>query len=162
MLELLKGDAVIIVCMAAGVLLFTLEAITPGMGLPGLAGVALLGLGTLLMFRAHGATAGLITLLVTLVFSFGAVVLSLKSAAKGRLSRSKIILNTSQTAKPVEELNDMVGLTGKTVTALSPVGDAQIEGRRCEVLSEDGYIKAGTGIEVIRTEGKKIFVVKKQ
>ncbi len=156
----MRGDIAIIVCMAAGIFLFALEAITPGLGAPGITGAVLLGIGTILMFREHGVTAGLITLLLTLLLSGAAVLLSLRSASKGKLSHSEIILNGSASAKAVDELSALVGLKGRALTALSPVGDAELDGERREVLSTNGYVPAGSEITVTRTEGSKIFVEK--
>ena len=48
----------------------------------------------------------------------------------------------------------------RTLTPLSPVGEAEIEGERREVLSDSGYIPSGESVVVLRTEGKKIVVVK--
>lgn len=160
--ELFSGDAVIIVCLAFGAVLLVIEALTPGMGLPGIAGVIFVAIGTALMWVNHGSTAGLISLLCALVFMAGAVVLSLKSAAKGRLSRSKIVLNSESDAQPIDSLAYLVDKTGRALTVLNPVGDAEIEGNKFDVLSDDGYIDKGTRLRVVRTEGKKIIVRKQE
>ena len=160
MAELLCGDVAIIVCILAGIVLMTIEAITPGLGLPGLAGAVMIGLGTFLMYRAHGVTAGLVTLLLGLLFAVGSIALSLRSASRGKLSKSKIILDGAQSAQPVDALSALVGLKGRTLTPLSPVGEAEIDGERREVLSDSGYIPSGESVVVLRTEGKKIVVVK--
>ncbi|MBR5985559.1 MAG: hypothetical protein IK019_04015, partial [Clostridia bacterium] len=86
---------VIIACLLIGAGLITLEAITPGLGLPGVSGAALLAVGTWLVWRDYGVTWGLVTLLASLVITSCAVVMSLKSAANGRLSKSRIILGDS-------------------------------------------------------------------
>ncbi|MCR4621230.1 MAG: hypothetical protein K5663_04040 [Clostridiales bacterium] len=149
---------VIIACLALGAGLIVLEALTPGLSLPGLAGAALLGVGTWLMWKNYGQTGGLITLLAALVFTSGAVVLSLKSASSGRLSKSRIILGKSTPVPELDSEESLVGLTGEALTPLTPVGEAMIGGRRLDVLSEGGYIPKGTRLCVLRTEGKKIIV----
>ncbi|MBQ6645410.1 MAG: hypothetical protein IJM56_01880 [Clostridia bacterium] len=156
--ELFSGDAVIIVCLVFGAALLVLEALTPGMGLPGAAGVVFVAIGTALMWVRHGSTAGLISLLAALVFMAGAVVLSLKSAAKGRLSKSKIVLNAETGAQPIDSLAYLVNKTGRALTVLNPVGDAEIDGKKLDVLSDGGYIDKGATLRVVRTEGKKIIV----
>ena len=160
MLEILSGNAVIIVCLILGAGLIVVEALTPGMGLPGLTGALLLGLGTYLMWMQHGATAGAITLLAALVLSFAAVLISLKSAASGRLSKSKIILNGAAEAQPLDVEKTLVGIEGVALTPLSPVGEAQLEDRKLDVLTRGEYIAKGEKIRVVKTEGKKIIVTR--
>ncbi|MBQ4452669.1 MAG: hypothetical protein II912_09915 [Clostridia bacterium] len=160
MLEILSGNAVIIACLILGAGLIVVEALTPGMGLPGLMGTLLLGLGTFLMWRQHGSNAGLVTLLIALVFTFAAVLFSLKSAASGRLSKSKIILNGSSEVQPLDAEQTLVGMEGVALTPLSPVGDALLDDRKLDVLTQGEYIAKGEKIRVIRTEGKKIIVTR--
>ena len=52
--------------------------------------------------------------------------------------------------------------SGKTLTVLSPVGEAEIDQKRFEVISEDGYIQKGARVRVLRTEGKKVFVIRQE
>ena len=149
---------VIIACLLIGAGLITLEAITPGLGLPGVSGAALLAVGTWLVWRDYGVTWGLVTLLASLVITSCAVVMSLKSAANGRLSKSRIILGDSTPVPDIDAEVSLVGREGEALTPLSPVGEAYIGGKRLEVLSDGGYIPKGAKIVVLRTEGKKIMV----
>ena len=123
MSELLSGDAVIIVCLILGSGMLALEALTPGMGLPGIAGVAFMAVGTTLMWLRHGSTAGLISLFVSLVFCACTVLVSIKSAAKGKLSKSRIILNSTTSSQSLDAARSLMDLTGLAVTPLNPVGE---------------------------------------
>ena len=162
MTEFLSGNAVIVVCFVFGAAMLVLEALTPGMGLPGIAGIVFMTVGTAMMWFRHGSTAGLLSLLGALVFVACAVILSIKSAAKGRLSKSKIILNSEVSAQSLDSLNYLKDKTGRTLTVLSPVGEAEFDGQRFDVISEDGYIEKGKRVRVVRTEGKKIIVLKQE
>ncbi len=162
MTELLSGNAVIIVCLIFGAAMLTLEALTPGLGLPGMAGVVFMGAGTVLMWMRYGSTAGLISLLGALIFTACAVLWSLKSASKGRLSRSKIILNTETEAEPIDAMAYLKEKTGKTLTVLNPIGEAEIDGKRLDVLSDGGFVEKGARVRVVRTEGKKVIVLKEE
>ena len=53
---------------------------------------------------------------------------------------------------------DLTGRTGTAVTLLRPAGTAEINGQRCDVVSNGGYIEAGTRVRVIQTEGSRIVV----
>ncbi|MBR4235676.1 MAG: hypothetical protein IKR85_06400 [Clostridia bacterium] len=160
MSELLSGDAVVIVCLALGAVMLAFEAITPGMGLPGMAGVGFMAVGTALMWINHGSTAGLISLFATLVISVCAVLISIKSASKGKLSKSKMILNGTAAAQAIDAERALVDKTGTAATKLNPVGEAEIDGRSYSVLSESGFVMKGDRVKVVRTEGKRIYVRK--
>ena len=162
MTELLSGNAVIIVCLVFGAAMLVLEALTPGLSIPGIAGVVFMAVGTALMWVRHGSAAGLFSLLGALVLTACAVLLSMKSAAKGRLSKSKIILNGAVDAQPVDALNYLRDKVGSALTVLSPVGEAEFDGQRFDVISEDGYIEKGARVRVVKTEGKKIIVSKQE
>ena len=160
MAELFAGDAVIIVCLIFGAGLITLEALTPGMGLPGAAGVVFTAIGTALMWVRHGTLAGLLALLGSLVLIALAVLYSLKSATKGKLSKSRLILNDKIDGDSIDKNAALIGGEADAVTVLSPVGEIELDGQKYQALSEDGYIAKGARVTVTRTEGSKIFVRK--
>ena len=86
----------------------------------------------------------------------------LRSAAKGRLSRSRLVLNEVSTASGASEDGDLAYFIGKTGTAhtpLRPAGIAELDGVRLSVVSDGDFIKAGTPVRVDRVEGKRIVVV---
>ncbi len=52
----------------------------------------------------------------------------------------------------------LVGAVGVTVTGCRPVGSADIEGTRIEVLAVGGSIEAGTRVKVVSVEGNQVKV----
>jgi membrane-bound serine protease (ClpP class) len=50
------------------------------------------------------------------------------------------------------------GHTGVALSPLRPAGIAEIDGTRLDVVSDGGFIDAGTSIEVTRVEGNRIVV----
>lgn len=56
------------------------------------------------------------------------------------------------------ERNSLVGATGTAVTDLRPSGMARIGARRIDVVAEEGYLPAGTEIEVIADESYRRVV----
>jgi membrane-bound ClpP family serine protease len=48
----------------------------------------------------------------------------------------------------LSELQELIGLSGVTITALRPVGTVRIEGRRVDAMAETGVIEADTPIVV--------------
>lgn len=60
-----------------------------------------------------------------------------------------------------QERNDrlaLIGLEGEALTTLRPVGTARIGTRRIEVLSETGWIEAGSKIRVMSVDGIEVRV----
>ena len=53
---------------------------------------------------------------------------------------------------------DLTGRPGTAITLLRPAGTAEINGQRYDVVSNGGYIAAGTRIRVIQIEGSRIVV----
>jgi membrane-bound serine protease (ClpP class) len=51
-----------------------------------------------------------------------------------------------------------LGRTGTVLSPLRPAGIAEIDGTRVDVVSDGGFIDAGTPIEVARVDGNRIVV----
>lgn len=159
MVELFSSDAVKIICLLVGVAFIGIETLIPGFGIAGFMGVVMLLVGTACMWIQHGALAGLLVLLGSMVLISIEAIIAIRSASKGRLSKSELILNSEmETPKAVENVS--AGDKGKAVTSLNPVGFAEINGKRMEVLCESGFMANGTALTVERIEGKKIIVSK--
>ena len=52
----------------------------------------------------------------------------------------------------------LIGATGVAMTACRPIGSAEIEGTRIEVLAEGGSIEAGTPVRVTSVDGNQVKV----
>ena len=101
----------IIICVLAGVILLIVEAFMPGFGVPGISGIILLLAGVAMTWYEYGAMVGLGTTVAVLALVGVAISVSLKSASSGRLSKSDLILNDTET--PPSENADMQLLVGK-------------------------------------------------
>lgn len=160
MLEFLSSGATVIACLVIGAILIVVEALTPGFSLPGFVGGILLFAGSVLTWYNYGITAGLIVLLCALLFTLAAVLLSLRSASKGKLADSAIVLEGSSASPEIKDDSALIGMKGTAATPLNPVGSALIDGRKIDVFSDDGFTVKGAKITVTRTEGNKIYVSK--
>jgi len=58
----------------------------------------------------------------------------------------------------LDSMEALVGVEGRTVTALRPVGVVLIDGRRIDALAEFGIIDAGTHIEVVQVLDNQVKV----
>lgn len=144
----------------AGLLLFCVEVfVLPGFGIAGglgllamLGGVALLVTGTPLdAAMALAAFVASLTLIGIGVWSAASRVRAGHPLFGGMLSRDEGYI----AALPRPELE---GVDGVALTDLRPAGVAEIGGERLDVVSESGWIGAGTPVRVLRAEGYRHVV----
>ena len=151
----------IIICVLAGVILLIVEAFMPGFGVPGISGIILLLAGVAMTWYEYGAMVGLGTTVAVLALVGVAISVSLKSASSGRLSKSDLILNDTET--PPSEHADMqllVGKEGVVKNTLRPVGTAEFDCGKLHVTSDGEYVSEGQKVRIVRVEGTQIFVNK--
>lgn len=151
----------IIICVLAGVILLIVEAFMPGFGVPGISGIILLLAGVAMTWYEYGAMVGLGTTVAVLALVGVAISVSLKSASSGRLSKSDLILNDTET--PPSENADMqllVGKEGVVKNTLRPVGTAEFDCGKLHVTSDGEYVSEGQKVRIVRLEGTQIFVNK--
>lgn len=53
---------------------------------------------------------------------------------------------------------ELVGKEGRVVGALRPAGIADIEGKRVDVVSDGGFVDAGTPVVVVQVDGNRVVV----
>ena len=152
----------IALCFLSGIALVTLEVFLPGFGLPGVAGVGLLLGAVGLTWANLGAVAAMCVLILCLAAAALAVFLAVKSAAKGRLAKSNIILNeTESTEKGYRAVSDMEAYLGResvTTTVLRPAGIADFEGVRLNVVTEGEFVNPQVKVRIEKVEGPRIVV----
>ena len=146
-----------------GMALLVTEAFMPGFGVAGISGIALEIIAVILMYhRTQSVMAASVLFLVALSVAAVAMSISLRSATRGRLSRSGMILNAAETAEDgylaSSDMQLFLGKEGSVVTALRPTGIAEFDGVRLNVLSDGEYIPPDTGVKVVRVEGSRLFV----
>ena len=148
-----------------GLVLVVVEVFIPGFGFVGLSGILLLAGGVIFTWINHGAMVGCLVMIAVLILVVLCVVLSLRSASKGRLSRSKIFLKQEggTTGEPVKaEAPLQVGDTGVVETMLRPAGIALFGDQRVSVVSEGRFIDKGVNVRVSKVEGTRIVVEESQ
>lgn len=162
MLEFIVSNLSIIICLAAGLGLLVVEMFVPGFGVPGISGIALLIASVVLMWLKAGALAAVG--LVVIIMALAAILLSvsLKSAANGRLSRSRFILKDRESAEEgytaASDMNIFVGCEGEARTVLRPSGIVEFDGVRLNVVSDGEFVAQGVRVKVVRVDGNRIVV----
>lgn len=152
----------IIVCMLVGVVLLLVEVFMPGFGIPGISGCALLGAGIIMTWIQFGAKVGLGVTVVVLALLAILISIAMRSVAKGKLGKSEFVLNEDMSSER-EEKDDMlslIGEVGEVSTVLRPVGVAEFECGRLNVMTEGEYIERGAKVKITRVDGTNVFVKK--
>ena len=162
MLEFIAANLPILICFVIGIGLMVLEAFMPGFGLPGISGIILEVVAVVLTWMNHGPVAALGMTLIILSILAIAISMSLRSAANGKLSRSKLVLNDTESNeagyRSTADLEVFLGKEGVTTTVLRPTGMAEFDGVRLNVVSEGEFIQSGTQVQIVRVEGSRILV----
>ena len=157
--NLMMNNIPVLIMMLVGVVLLVFEMYIPGFGAPGISGIALLVLGFVLL--RPPLAQGLVLFAILAAILCVALSICLYSASKGRLSKSKLVLNdVAVSAKAAEnnDLNYFIGHEGVTHTALRPAGIGEFDGVKLNVVSDGEFIARGAAIRVEKVAGNRIVV----
>jgi membrane-bound ClpP family serine protease len=139
-----------------GLVLIIVEIIfVPGTTVVGLVGFIFMAIGVALSFRYFGTEIGWSAVGATGVASGALLYLSFKSNLWGRFA----LKSTSQGKLNEGEMNELFpGQEGVTVSALRPVGKAELLNRLCEVKTLGEYVDAGKRIRILKILSNQIIV----
>ena len=153
----------LIFLIGLGVLLLFIEiALLPGFGAAGIPGMALIVAGIGLAWVKFGLITSLIYGSATIALTIPLAILGFWLFPRTRLGRS-FILNTAANRTdgfqaPPQDLVNLVGKSGKSITPLRPAGAALINDRRVDVVTLGDFIEAEVEVEVILVEGSRVVV----
>jgi membrane-bound serine protease (ClpP class) len=159
----IAGWEPLLILMAGIVLLLVEMFVLPGFGVAGILGLLAMIAGVMIVLGgptpgpgdAALATFAVISALTLLGVATWAIVASRRGGYKalfgGTLDREGGYL----AAVPRPELE---GLQGVALTDLRPAGTAEVAGERLDVVSDGGWIDAGTPVRVLRAEGYRHVV----
>ncbi len=142
-----------------GVLLLIAEMFMPGFGIAGGSGLVLLIIGIVMTARTPFEAMAMVLLLILLVALM--LFLILHSAKKGKLAKKLILWSSAKHEEGFstsEDLSQMIGREGTTLTVLRPAGSADFGGRRLDVVSDGTYIEKGVKVKITGVEGRRIVV----
>jgi membrane-bound serine protease (ClpP class) len=159
----IAGWEPLLILMAGIVLLLVEMFVLPGFGVAGILGLLAMIAGVMIVLGgptpgpgdAALATFAVVSALTLLGVAGWAIVASRRGGYKalfgGTLDREGGYL----AAMPRPELE---GLQGVAITNLRPAGTAEVAGERLDVVSDGGWIDAGTPVRVLRAEGYRHVV----
>lgn len=155
-----------IVLIAVAAFLLVLEVFIPSAGIIAVTSAVVAIAGIVCLFR-YDTNWGLIGSLAVMVIGpiLGGFMLKIwPSTPIGRrliygdqTEEDRQRLAETERAMQAERLA-LIGLEGKAITDLRPIGMAQIGDNRYEVLAESGWIKAGSPLRITHADGAQIKV----
>ena len=149
---------IIAILVVAAVILFLVELfIIPGISIAGFLAGGCIIYANYYAFANLGATAGFITLAISVITCVGSLVWFMHSKTLDKIALKKNI--TSKVDRSAEE-KVKIGDTGITTTRLALIGYAEINGDIVEVKSTDGFLNEKTPIIVNRITDGVILVEK--
>lgn len=157
--QIIVDNLLSVILLVVGFVLLVIEMYVPGFGAFGISGCVLL-IGGIIAARPTPLQA---LIMVVIILALLCIVLSVSihSASKGRLSKSKLVLNdVSIEHAEAEDLAYFVDKKGVAVTVLRPAGMAEFDGVKLNVVSDGEFIPEGERVRVSRVEGNRIVVVK--
>jgi membrane-bound serine protease (ClpP class) len=145
-----------LILLVFALVLFVLEILSPGFGLPGVAGILLLAADVLITARSlqEALIYGLIAVVIVLIF----LLLGARLISRGRLPKRLILDQGEEDYRSTEDLSALLGTKGTAVTVLRPAGLAELGGRRLDVVTRGEFLEKGSPLEVVETAGGRIVV----
>lgn len=148
----------IVLLVFFGLLFLVAELVLlPGVSIGAVLALVCYGSSVYLAFRDFGPVTGTVVILVILVLSVIATVVSLRAKTWQRFSLKQEIRSSSMPVIPAEELQ--VGDRGVTLSRLSsPMGKVEIGGRTYEAKSQGAYVDPQRDVEVVGFENFSVIV----
>ncbi len=153
----------LIFLIGLGVVLLFIEIVfLPGFGAAGVPGVALILAGIGLAWIKFGLKTSLLYGSATIAVTIPLAIIGFSFFPRTRLGRSFILdiaaKRTDGFQAPPQDLVNLLGKSGKSITPLRPAGAALINDQRVDVVTLGDFIEAEMEVEVVLVEGNRIVV----
>ena len=147
---------IISMLIIAGLILFIIEVfLIPGISVAGIASACSLLNAIYYAFDSLGTQAGIITIGITIIGITGITIWFMKGKTVDKLALKQTL---DYKPNPLKGVDIHVGDIGTTITRLTLIGNAEINGHILEVQSADGFIDEKTPIKVCRITPNTIYV----
>jgi membrane-bound serine protease (ClpP class) len=163
--NMLVGSAtwVEIALLLLGIVLLVVEVFVPGFGIFGIGGIAAIAASVFLAVPdTQLALRYLLWMAVAFVTMLFVLLPSIAKRGLGKLLTLDQSMEGMVGTDRTSDLLDLIGQEGTALTTLRPAGMAEFGARRVDVVTEGGYIEAGSNIVVLRIEGTRVVVREKR
>jgi len=153
-----KGDNMVYLCVAlliVGIALLLLEMWLPGIEVFAITGLVALAASAVIavIYVPNGWFIVAAQLLIIAGFLRYMYLFMKRKQLEG-----KLILSDTLEELQVDDVSELVGKEGMSLSTLRPYGEADFNGVRLEVSSSGPMIKSNTRVKVVETEARKIIV----
>ncbi len=145
----------VIIVLALGLLLLTLEIVALPGGIAGVCGFLLVVFGVWQSYLLWGMTVGTWVLIGSIAICALLLALFMKTKTWKRFSLNE---ESDSAVNQIEDPAIAIGTRGTTVARLAPTGKALIDGKLVEVHAINKFIDQDRPIEVVAIEGYRIDV----
>ena len=129
--------------------------VIPGFGFAGISAIVCAIVDTALIYNEFGPFWAVVTIVVTLIVFGLMIVWVARSKTFDKMALHTAIRSTNATQA---QLSVQKGDTGKAVTRLALIGNAEINGQLVEVKSSGAFINPGTPVRVVNVSEANITV----
>jgi len=145
--------------LVCGLFLIGAEVFVPG-GVLGIFGASALIAAAFIGFAIFPVWLGWLSLFFILGTSGLAVFVWMKYFPKSPIGRA-LSLGQNITKRDQDDSLWKPGMKGTAVSSLRPAGKALLDGKRADVIADDGtWIEPDAAIEILKVEGNRIYVRK--
>lgn len=150
------SSALNVVLFVAGLILLVVELlITPGFGIAGIGGLALLGASVYFTFGDESLRIGA----YAVVILAAGLVLIFRLAPRTRLARGLVLeAAIGESGTDAVHLSELLNQQGIALTDLRPAGTAELGGHKVDVVTQGGFVTQGSAIQVIQVQGNRVVV----
>lgn len=137
--------------------LFVAEVFIPG-GVIG--GVGLISMFTACGFAiaAFGSAWGILVSMLMILLTLCGFMFWLMKMPDSRMGKRFALQTVLQSNDPAAPPHPLIGKQGTAETDLRPGGFARIDGRKTDVVAQQGYVEKGAQIEVTEVRGSRVVV----
>lgn len=164
--EVMSDMVLLIALFSIGAVVLVAEIFLPSHGILTVVGIGFLITAVAKTFQLHGRDAGVIASLACLLAVPTGGYLAVKywrQTAIGRMiAPPNPQLTSEDTSVPVDEIQSMIGRTGKCLSPLRPVGICVFNGHRISCVAQFGMIEAGATVEGVGMTGSNLAVAEKK
>ena len=147
--------ALIISLIVIGLLFILAEILFIPGGILGIVGGGIVGYGVYLSYDQFGSTEGNITLAATSVFIIAGFVYVIRNKTWKKVSLADEIVGKASSDLPDDIV---VGLKGKSVSRINPMGKVRFLGELYEVSTMGDFIDEDNEVEIVHIKNNKIVV----
>ena len=158
----MEPTLVVILLFGLGILVLVAEIFIPSHGLLCIVGISFLAYAVYRAYVDISPTAGHVLVAATIILVPTLALIAVKTFHRTpwgkKLSPPNPIAEAKDFAPQHEALKRYVGLSGKAITPLRPVGTCMFNGDRVNCVAESGMIENDTEIEAVGIRGREVEV----